>query len=543
VSGALEAEAAGFEAFCDRLSIALVRVDPEGRIVRCNVASERLLGYEPGELLGRDYEMLLPPERAGELRKALDKVKRGRRVPALESERLGKGGATLDVVFSVFELDDPGGGFAGAWTTLTDISRERQAQRRLKGSAAQVEAIVSTVLDGIVMINAQGVVEAVNPAAERIFGYRAHELIGKNVNVLMPEPTRTEHDGYLEHYLRTREARVIGIGREVTGRRKDGSTFPVDLAVAEMRIGGASGFVGVLRDITERKEAETAQRRLNDALGAKVNELNDTLAQLRLTQDPLVEAEQLASLGALVAGVAHEINTPVGICVTAASFLNDESAALAKALENKTLTRQQLDGFVARSAEAAKLVVTNSLRASELIRSFKQVAVDRSASEKRQFRLREFLDDLLTSLRPALRQLRQPVTVDCPADLSLHTYPGSLAQVVTNLVVNASTHAFADRPPGSVRIRASADRGWVEIEVADDGIGIAPEHVKHVFDPFFTTARGRGGTGLGLHVAWNLVTQALGGRITVASEPGQGARFSVRIPIDVTAASAAHTPG
>ena len=517
----------------DQLGIGRVDVDLDGQILSWTSVCQYMLGYTPGEIIGNNYEVLLPQPYRDELRRALGKLRQGRRLPVLETERLHKDGSLIPVGFSIEARRGADGQLLGAYTSLADFRGEPLSPRRLRRTTAQIKAIVDTVIDGIITITGNGIIDAFNPAAERIFGYRADEVIGRNVNMLMPEPYHAEHDTYLDNYQRSGVRRIIGIGREVTARRKDGSVFPIDLSVAEMGTPESRAFVGVIRDITARKEAERALLSLNDQLSTKVAELAAALDQLQQAQEHLVQTEKLASLGTLVAGVAHEINTPVGICVTAASFLHDDTAAFDALARSGALTRSQLTDYTARARQAAALLLSNSQRASELIRSFKQVAVDRSSGEIRHFQLSEFLHDLLLSLQPALRGRALSIDIDCDTGIMLRTYPGALAQVITNLLMNAVTHAFLPQAPGTVRIEAVADAGMVRIDVVDDGIGISADNLRHIFDPFFTTARGRGGTGLGLHVTYNLVTQALGGSISAHSSPDRGARFAVRIPAEV----------
>ena len=524
------------ERLLESLDLAYAELDADGIVRAWNGGSERLLGIGAAEALGTEYAALIPPERAGELRKAMDKLRRGRGVPPFETQRQHRDGRMIDVLCAPHARTGADGAFIGAYLTLRDISAGKQAERRLRQSTAEIEAIVKTVIDGIVTIDERGIVESFNPAAERIFGYRAHEVIGRNVKLLMPEPTRGEHDGYLERYLRTGVPHVIGIGREVTGVNKDGKLLPLELAIAPMLVGGRRAFVGVLHDISERKQAEQELRDLNSELRDKVRELGETVARLRETQEQLVQSEKMASLGALVAGVAHEINTPIGICVTAASFLQEAVNDATQKAAHGEFGGERLAGFVAQVNEAASLLASNTRRASSLIGSFKQVAVDRSSAEARKFDLKTFLDELLPSLRPALRRHR--VVVQCEESIQLVSHAGALAQVLTNLLVNAAQHAFPGERTGTIRITAVRDGDGALLEVADDGVGIAPDNLKRVFDPFFTTARHRGGTGLGLHIAYNLVTQALGGTIAAESQPGHGARFTLSLPLTAPATPA-----
>jgi C4-dicarboxylate-specific signal transduction histidine kinase len=275
-----------------------------------------------------------------------------------------------------------------------------------------------------------------------------------------------------------------------------------------------------------------ARRKAEEEVLAAKEHAELALAELRETQRSLIDAEKLAALGGLVAGVAHEVNNPVGISLTVASSLQNRSEAFAEEVARNQLRRSRLAEFVENTREASQQLVGNLQRAAELIQSFKQVAVDRSQAGRREFDLREATDQIVSSLRPSLRKSPVALSVDIPDGIALDSYAGPYGQVLTNLVINATTHAFGDGRPGTIRIegrRKGADR--VEITFADDGVGMSDEVKRQAFDPFFTTQRGRGGTGLGLHIVYNLVTQRLGGRIGLVSKPGSGTSFLITLPI------------
>ena len=253
--------------------------------------------------------------------------------------------------------------------------------------------------------------------------------------------------------------------------------------------------------------------------------------ELRKTQDSLIEAEKLAALGGLVAGVAHEVNNPVGISLTVASSLARRCEVLADELERGELKRSRLNEFIQGNREAATQLVSNLQRAGELIQSFKQVAVDRSHIERRVFDLKELTEQVIASLRPGLNKSRVKLSFTCESGISMDSYPGPYGQVVTNIVLNAVAHGFERGEAGSIEIRAAAENGGeVAIVFSDSGRGMPPDVRRRAFEPFFTTRRGQGGTGLGLHIVHNIVTGRLGGRISVSSEPGRGTTFRVLIP-------------
>ena len=260
-------------------------------------------------------------------------------------------------------------------------------------------------------------------------------------------------------------------------------------------------------------------------------DLQSSMQHLARTRDELVRSEKLAALGALVAGIAHELNTPIGNSLTVASAMQDQAQHFSDALEHG-LTRKALIEYVVSTREGADILMHSLQRAAELVSSFKQVAVDQTSQMRRQFRLLETLNVVLTTLGPTLRKSTHSVRCDVPDNITLDSYPGPLSQVVTNLVNNALLHGLDNRQGGEVLISAQlVGSDGVRCVFQDNGVGIAPANLARVFDPFFTTRLGKGGSGLGLHIVYNLVTQTLGGTIAVDSPPGEGARFTVTIPL------------
>lgn len=287
---------------------------------------------------------------------------------------------------------------------------------------------------------------------------------------------------------------------------------------------------GLYNDLEQKIEART------QALSQKNTELHDTLNSLRLTQKQLVESAKLASLGQLVAGVAHEINTPVGVGVTGASTLAEETTRLKLLFQSGEMKRSDLDAYVSTAATISKLLLSNMERAATLIQSFKDVAVDQTSEERRTFRLKAYIDEVLSNLSPMLRRSEHRMTVNCDDTIEVDTYPGALSQIITNFVMNALLHAFPDNAPGEMLIvvrgvyAKGQETDLIELRFSDNGSGIAQKNLSKIFDPFFTTMRARGGSGLGLNIIHNLVTGSLQGEITVESQVGVGTTFIVRFP-------------
>ena len=300
-------------------------------------------------------------------------------------------------------------------------------------------------------------------------------------------------------------------------------------------------MVGSFSDITSRKLAEEHIERVNANLEGLVSErthalvaanaaLQETLQRLQATQQELVEREKLAALGGLVAGVAHEINTPVGVAVTAASLWQDRTVALRAAMDANTMRRSELVAYFDLAQQLSEVVATNLGRAGALVRDFKQVAVQQSSDTVEEFGLLEAVQAAVSSVAPEWKRSAVVVEVSGDPGVRLRAAPGFVFQVVSNLVVNALRHAFPAGRSGHVRFVVERGAGEAVLRYADDGVGIAPEILPKIYEPFFTTRRGSGGSGLGLHIVWNLVTGQLGGRIETASELGRGLSLNLYLP-------------
>jgi signal transduction histidine kinase/purine-cytosine permease-like protein len=284
------------------------------------------------------------------------------------------------------------------------------------------------------------------------------------------------------------------------------------------------------RNIQLQKEVE--ERQLAEALlQEKAQQLEQTLQNLKQAETQLIQTEKMAALGGLVAGIAHEINTPIGIGVTAASLLLEKTTAFSQRFENGTMKRSELGNFLDIAQQSAQMTFTNLNRAAELIQSFKRVAVDQSSESRRVFNLAAYLDEVLLQLSPKLQATSHRVEVRGDRALTLNSYPGAFSQIVTNLVLNSLLHAYTPGDSGHIILSFAQTQNTLCFEYADDGCGIPPEHLGKIFEPFFTTKRGQGGSGLGLHIVYNLVTQKLGGTIQCQSQPGKGTKFAIELPL------------
>lgn len=278
-------------------------------------------------------------------------------------------------------------------------------------------------------------------------------------------------------------------------------------------------------DLEDRVDQRTSEL-------ARANEdLRIALENLRQAQGQLVMSEKLAALGGLVAGVAHEINTPVGVALSATSTMAEKNRILNDLFARGEMKRSDLAEYLESTREGVEMSLINLNRASDLIRSFKMVAADQVSESRRSFNIREYIGQVLLSLRPKLKKAPHRVEVECDKDLVIESYPGALSQILTNFIVNSLTHAYDEGQAGLIRIEITKNDGTLTLTYSDDGRGIDPQAQDRIFEPFYTTARARGSTGLGLHIVFNIVTVTLGGTVTCCSAVGQGTTFQVRIPV------------
>ena len=414
------------------------------------------------------------------------------------TSRLSSGTLTADIPVA---SDDEVGQLTRSFNQMRASLQESNAS--LQEREEHLQAVVSSVIDGIITIDEKGTVKSFNQAAERLFGYAREEVLERNVRMLMPDPYHGEHDQYLANYGRTREAKIIGIGREVVGRRKDGSTFPMDLAVSEMRAGAARMFVGIARDITERKKAEE---------------------DLRLAKEQAEDANRAKSQ--FLANMSHELRTPLNAILGYSEML-EESA------EDEDRSQD--------AADAKKIQVAGHhlLELIDSVLDLSKIEAGMIELHLEEFDVVELIDGVTQTAMPLFERKGNTLEVRCDEAVgAMHADLTRVRQVLFNLLSNASK--FTDQ--GTVCLsavrQADAGRDWLEFAVSDTGIGMTEEQLARIFEPFqqadSSTTRNYGGTGLGLTICREFC-QMMGGDIRVESEPGRGSTFTMRLPAAVSA--------
>ncbi|MFY7867751.1 MAG: PAS domain S-box protein [Roseateles sp.] len=481
-----------------------------------------------------------------------------------EYSHLDDAGQLRYVSISGTPVFDTEGKFKGYRGTGRDISAARRAEAALRQSEQDLtlahdhlQAVLDAALEfSIIATDLEGRIGLFNRGAEQMLGYAEAEMLGHTPALIhlqgeiearaaeLSESHGRRVEGFEAFVLQAREH---GIETRIwTYIRKDGSHLEVSLTVSCLQDsdGHASGYLGIARDITAQRRAERELVTLNAGLESRVEqrtaELSRTLETLKQAQMELLRAEKMAALGSLVAGIAHELNTPLGNCLTTASTLHDLTQQTRRNFEGGQMRRSVLDAYLNDADIACSILLRSMSTANELVAHFKQVSVDQTTAQRRQFGLLSVVDDVLSLLRPRLRKAGIALEVKADQSRDLDSFPGPLGQVLTNLVMNAVLHAFdgesASTPLLSIRTEAlpvaKEDSEATEflLVVEDNGVGMSSEVKRRAFDPFFTTKMGHGGTGLGLNIVYNIVTGILGGQIELHSEPKMGSRFTLRIP-------------
>ena len=498
---------------------------PGGALLNANPALARIMGYEaPQDLIGGIgdvAETVYVHAAARDEYQSL--MQRDGVVREFEYQVHARDGSILWLSDSATVVRNEAGEVIRYEGTVRDITDQKRAEDAIAEGRRLLQQVIDTVPAVINVKNKQLRYVLMNRYMAGIFGVEPGDAIGRTTSELMSRYGAKKTDANDKQVLAA--GRGLGFYEEeymdASGHMRQWLVNKLPLLDSD---GEIENIVTVALDIGERKRGELEMRKAKDAAEA-------ALRNLRETQNSLIEAEKLAALGRLVAGVAHEVNNPVGISLTVASSLERKTALFADEVGRGNLKRSSLNEFLETSRDAASQLVANLNRAAELIQSFKQVAADRNYSDQRIFDLGDLTEQVVMSLRPGLRKHHLTLSVDCQPNLSMNSYPGPYGQVLTNLFLNSVAHAFPDGRPGTVDIQVrESGKDNVEIIFSDDGCGMSLDVRRRAFDPFFTTRRDQGGTGLGLHIVYSIVTNRLGGRLDLDSEPGGGTRIQIILP-------------
>lgn len=496
-----ETPAVWLEAVMEAAVDGIIAIDGRGIVQIYNKACERIFGHAAAEVLGRNVSMLMPsPDRERHDAYIGDYRRTGvRKIVGIGREVTGlrKDGATFPMELSVAEVHRDGEpAFVGI---VRDITARKAAEAELRERETRLRTILDTAADAIIVIDERGTIESFSASAVRLFGYEPKEAIGRNVGALMPSPYREEHDRYLRRYLETGERRIIGTGRIVVGRRKDGTTFPMELSVGESRLADRRVFTGFIRDVSERQQAE---RRLQEL------------------QAQLVHVSRVSAMGAMASAFAHELNQPLG---AAMNYLS----AVRRWLEESTEARapKMLEGTQRAAAEIA--------RAAQIIQRLRQF-IQKGRTDRAWEKVGTVIEEAAALALVGAADRNIGIHIEIAPNLPEAMMDKvQIQQVLTNLIRNA-VEAMANAPKRRLTItgRQTAPDA-IEIAVADSGPGIAPQVARDLFKPFVTTKPT--GMGVGLSICRSIV-QSHGGELKLEPNPEGGSIFRFTLPLNASEA-------
>jgi PAS domain S-box-containing protein len=474
-----------------------ITIDSHGTVTTFNRAAERIFGYKGEQVVGTNIKMLKPePYHSEHDSYIANYLRTGRaKIIGIGREVVGRraDGSTfpMELAISEFRLAE-NRYFTGI---VRDITERKRAEAELRDAEERMRSVVNHVVDGIITIDEHGSIESFNPAAQQIFGYGPAEVMGKNVKLLMPEPYHSEHDGYIHNYVTTGHAKIIGIGREVTGRKKDGSVFPMELAVSAFHIGNRRYFTGIVRDITERK-------RLQDELQQRLHDLADADRQ---------KNEFLAML-------SHELRNPLAPMRNALYLL--------KNVRQPDGGMEQVHGMMERQLQQLVRLVDDLLDVSRIIRG--KIDLRRERVD-----LRQAVERAAETARPVIDAYGHELTLSLPGEpVPVSGDLVRLAQAISNLLTNAAKYSKAAAP---IELALMRDGGEALVTVKDRGVGISAELLPRIFDLFVqgehALARSQGGLGIGLTLVKRLIEMHEGSVAAFSEGPGRGSEFRIRLPI------------
>jgi len=417
--------------------------------------------------------------------------------------------------------------------TFNLMVKDIELQNRLiKEKEKHLELTLDSIGDAVIATDTLGNITRINPTALRLTGYTYGDAIGSSIydvfNIYNSETNRTEENP-VKKVLRL--GIVVGLANHTVLKSKNNIEHQISDSGAPIvnEDGKTVGVILVFRDVTQeyktQKELNKYRNELETIVSSRTKELNKA-------QEQLVESEKMASLGSLVSGIAHEINTPVGLSLTGITHIKELTNNIIKELENQTLKHSSLSEYLKDVSSMSTSMNKSLIDAAQLIKSFKRISVDQHGEQIRKFNLHSYVNDILFSLKNEIKHTHIEITNSVDIGLNLNSYPGIFSQVLTNLIINSKIHAFDEDENGAIIISTKIEDEKLSLIYEDNGKGMTQKVIKHIFDPFFTTKMGQGGSGLGMHIIYNLVTQKLRGTIKCYSALEKGTKFIINIPIE-----------
>lgn len=569
------AQEARLVAYSRSTSDAIISIDEHGHITSWNPAAERILGYSAEEIMGRDiHQLLVTPEYIQQANTGFSRFVTTGDGPCLNMARelpaLTKSGKEIIIELTVSPLKV--GDVWHAVGTVRDITERKRTENVLRSIAeklsikvgddyfrALAQTVAETIQADYVLV---GELDAANPLSVTTVGYMTPHGLAENISYTLSDTLCQQMmcgetclcaDARLQTSPNDIMLAELG-GQACAGAPlsdKSGNTIGLISAIWLKALPAQNDPTTYLRIFAGRAGAELERSHAQKALALHMDNLEETIVErtrelsssnsdltqamlvLKNAQKDLLESEKLASLGRLVAGIAHELNTPIGNSVTVSTALTDKVSRFKSSLSGGTIKKSTLTEFTDDVDQGTRLLTSSLRQAAELIQDFKQVAVDQTSSKRRNFNLKTVVEEILTTLHPRLKKSSHTVLTDIPDTLIFNSFPGPLGQVIVNLIQNSLIHAFENQENGTIKLAAALQDDGMNIllQVSDNGAGMSENVTRRIFDPFFTTKMGQGGSGLGMNIVYNIVTGILGGKIRVESTPGNGCCFFIELPL------------
>ena len=467
---------------------AIIAKNLDGIVIAWNRAAEAMFGYQAAEIVGQPITRIVPPDLYAEEHAIIEQAARGDKLTRLETRRVHKDGHLVAVSLTLSPVHDEAGDVIAISTIARDLTEIRGVRQELLDREAMLRSILETVPDALIVIDERGAIQSFSATAERLFGYTTDEVLGRNVSLLMPSPYREEHDGYLARYIATGDAHIIGVGRTVVGLRKDGSTFPLELAVGEVAAREGRFFTGFIRDITERQDRER---------------------RLRTLQSELIHVARLNELGQFMSALTHEVTQPLG------SIMNYSNG----------LTRLLASGRQEGVDRAAAGIAEQAMRAQQIIQRLRNF-VKKGEPQSERVGLAKLIEEAAAlALVGVGREQRLEIRMAEDASEAL-VDKIQLQQVLLNLIRNA-VEAMAESAERHLLISTARNASMVEISVADTGPGIPAAIKAQLFQPFVTTKPN--GMGVGLSVCQAII-ESHGGHMRAEDGDKGGTIFHLTVP-------------
>ncbi len=416
---------------------------------------------------------------------------------------------------------------------------KKTTEKMLQKEQALATVTLKSIGDAVITVDKNARITFLNTVAENLTGYTTFQAVNLplgDVFNIINKLTQQSVENPVDAVIKNGE--TVGLSNHTVLISKDGTKYDIADSAAPIHNDKEEiiGVVLVFRDVTDEYKKKEELLALNSELENRVQErtqkLEDSFSQLEKTQAHLIQTEKMASLGSLVAGISHEINTPIGLGITSMTHFVSQTQKLKERYEKEEMEQEDFEGYLENADQLAQVTYKNLKRAAELVKSFKQISIDQTSERQREFNLQDYTNETLISLQNKIKHTDVKVEVHSPKTLNIYSYPGAFSQIITNLVMNSLIHAYSAKDSGLIILNFELEESNLLFTYTDDGKGISQEHISQIFDPFFTTNRAHGGSGLGLNIIYNIVTVQLKGTLECKSEQGQGTAFIMTIPIN-----------